>query len=294
MNRLVIFNPASGQLDSQESLEQIKTVLNKDARSYTIKITQTAKDAEIFAKQAKLEGYDELVVAGGDGTVADATKGLIEANAQLPVNVVPLGTANALARYLNLPLSPQEALEASLAAKITALDVGFIAEAKRYFLIAAGVGFDAQVIAESDRNEKDKHGFSAYFMAMVRQIFQRECQNYTLTLDGKTQEINAHGISIFNIAEFNVSGLTLGKEINSQDAKFDILVFRDPSVLGVLTDLTQLSLGTLFDGIDSTQASNIRISSKETLSVHADGDPLELNNLDISILAKAARFKKAS
>jgi diacylglycerol kinase family enzyme len=114
------------------------------------------------------EGFDTIIACGGDGTVHDVLQGLAGREASL--GIIPLGTANAMAHDLRLPLSPAAAARALLTAVPKKIAVGRIdfrdfnnLPAFRFFTVAAGVGVDAHLFYKLNRLIKDRMGMTAYY-----------------------------------------------------------------------------------------------------------------------------------
>src|ERR1700748_1084353 len=100
---LLIHNPTAGWR-RRHRLQAVLDALDRDGCTVTLKETTCRGDAEAFARAARAEDYDRVVVAGGDGTMNEAINGL--ADRRLPLAIVPMGTANVLAAEIGLGLSP--------------------------------------------------------------------------------------------------------------------------------------------------------------------------------------------
>jgi YegS/Rv2252/BmrU family lipid kinase len=237
---LVILNPASGQHDAADSLATIEAVLGERGISYEVRQTGAANDALTWAKNADTAHYDAVLAAGGDGTIVEAMNGLLSAKSDLPLLPIPLGTANGLARALKLPLTVRGALEAALDGESTALDVAHVINRDHHFLLFAGAGYDATVIREADREQKDKYGFMAYLYAAFKQLKKQRNQYLTLELDGKRLVVMAHSVLLFNASAFEVAGIPVGPKADARDGKLDIVLLRDPTVGGILRELLYL------------------------------------------------------
>ena len=130
--------------------------------------TRAAADAAAQIRMSVGEGFDTIVACGGDGTVHDVLQGLAGKNAAL--GTIPLGTANALAHDLRLPISAERASRALLTATPRRIAVGKIEyrdfnniPSSRYFTVAAGVGVDAHLFYKLNRLIKDRMGMLAYY-----------------------------------------------------------------------------------------------------------------------------------
>ena len=119
-----------------------------------------------MTQQALAESVDLVIGAGGDGTVRIVADGL--AHTGTPMGLIPAGTANLLARNLNLPLEEGPAIEVALGGHTRTIDLVKITVDDRqpeHFAVMAGVGVDAMIMDETDEDLKDKVGSAAYFVA---------------------------------------------------------------------------------------------------------------------------------
>ena len=105
-----------------------------------------------------------MIVAGGDGTLNAALQGLVEAG--LPLGIIPLGTANNLARTLGIPSDPAGACEVIAAGHRRRIDLGWVNG--RYFCTTASVGLSVQITEELSPEAKRRWGPAAYALAAVR------------------------------------------------------------------------------------------------------------------------------
>lgn len=183
---LVVFNPTAGAR-RRRRLERFLAVLRADGASVTLFETTAVGDALAVALRA--EDHDALVVAGGDGTINEAINGLLQRPpdaASLPLGILPLGTANVLARELGLPLDPAGAAAVVLAGARRRIAVG---EANgRAFALMAGVGFDAAVVAGLSPRLKRLLRQGAYVLETARQAFRFSFPRYRVEVQGAVHE----------------------------------------------------------------------------------------------------------
>src|SRR5215831_10451544 len=113
---VLLYNPRSGgrRNRAQADLESSLGVLRAAGIEASLTLTQSRKDAAALAREAVVEGCDVVFACGGDGTIHDVLQGL--AGSQTALGVLPMGTANALAHDLGLPLNPTAAARAALTA----------------------------------------------------------------------------------------------------------------------------------------------------------------------------------
>ena len=102
---LVVFNPAAGRA-RRARFEHVMTALRAHGCVVTLKETTAPRHAESIARDSSAMDFDIIAAAGGDGTINEVVNGLVGKN--MPVGLIPLGTANVLAREIGLRLTPKE------------------------------------------------------------------------------------------------------------------------------------------------------------------------------------------
>jgi YegS/Rv2252/BmrU family lipid kinase len=171
----VIYNPASGQYFARRkaAAQQVLDVLRAAGVEAEAFVTDTPGSATAHALQAVRDGYDAVLACGGDGTVHEVLQSLVGTDVAL--GVIPLGTANALAANLGLIASPAKAARILLGSERVRIPVGRIhfqngsaTPESRYFLVAAGIGADALLMARLDPVLKRRFGYILYLIEAAR------------------------------------------------------------------------------------------------------------------------------
>ncbi len=166
----LFYNPHSGRRKKHrlKDVESAAAILRAAGIEVEVAPTRAASDAAAQVRMSIREGFDTIVACGGDGTVHDVLQGLAGKDAAL--GIIPLGTANALAHDLRLPISAEAAARALLTAIPKRIAVGKIEfrdfnniPSSRYFTVAAGVGVDAHLFYKLNRMIKDRMGMLAYY-----------------------------------------------------------------------------------------------------------------------------------
>ena len=145
LDAVIIGNPNSGRAGDEELLTRFAEVLGSGGAKVEVMNTERPNHA---TELATLAGDRLVVAAGGDGTVNEVLNGL---SPGATLGVIPLGTANVLARELGMPLDPELACERIREGRVSGIDLGIATDAggtERRFACMAGMGFDAQVIGE--------------------------------------------------------------------------------------------------------------------------------------------------
>jgi diacylglycerol kinase family enzyme len=153
-----------------------------------------------MAREALERGASAVVVAGGDGTVRAAAGEL--AGSGIPLGVVPLGTGNLLARNLGLPIdAPESALDAALGRAERRIDLAWARMDdgdELAFVVMAGLGLDATVMANTNDDLKAKAGWFAYVVSAAQNIVG-ESHRIRVEVDGQlAMERRQRGVMIGN------------------------------------------------------------------------------------------------
>jgi len=179
-------------------------------------------------------GYDAVFVLGGDGTVMEVAGALAEHRMTIPIGVLAGGTGNLVARALGIPLSIDRAAPALLGGDELVIDLGRLDNGRR-FAIAAGVGIDAAMIAETPGWLKRRLGVLAYAImgsrAAIRAITHGDFFEVRVDVDGVSHERRVAAVMIANFGAVLGERLTLGPEIHTDDGLLDACLF-SPGSLG--------------------------------------------------------------
>jgi diacylglycerol kinase (ATP) len=166
----LFFNPLSGRRKKHRAkdVEAAASILRAAGVEVQVSPTRAASDAAAQVQTAIAEGSDTIIACGGDGTVHDVLQGLAGSAAAL--GIIPVGTANAMAHDLRLPINVAGAARALLTAQPRRIAVGKLEyrnfnqhPCMRYFTVGAGVGVDAHLFYKLNRLIKDRMGMLAYY-----------------------------------------------------------------------------------------------------------------------------------
>jgi len=286
---LVIVNPTSGSSEEVAS-GQLETLFAEHDYRPEVRLTTAQGDAHDWAMVAKDDRFDCVAVVGGDGTIMEVISGMLTAQACLPLLVLPSGTGNLLARTLHVPEDPVAALHELLAGEARLLDVGFIKNKKRYFIVAAGAGVDADTMRDANRGEKARLGRRAYLIAIFRNLFQRRMRDVTLWLDDDTSvRVRAHTVLVFNASELDIGPLRVGPGVTPHDGMLEVAVLRGVNAWSFVVDAWHLLSHKLRfrNAPDRYSVKHVRIEAEPPLLTQADGDVLGDTPLDIEVLPHA-------
>jgi YegS/Rv2252/BmrU family lipid kinase len=148
-----------------------------------------------LARQAVRAGADLVLASGGDGTITACVDGV--AGTGIPLGVLPCGTGNLLARNLGLPSGLEEALAVALTGTDRRLDVG-VANGQP-FVVMAGIGFDAEMLAGASEQLKKRMGWAAYVLSALPHLRERPARVMLRADDGPAQRRWANAVIVGNV-----------------------------------------------------------------------------------------------
>ncbi|MBE0530377.1 MAG: diacylglycerol kinase family lipid kinase [Rhodospirillales bacterium] len=263
---LVIFNPTAGRR-RRRKLAAVRWHLEQAGCQVAVRPTTAPGDAEILAREAASEGWDVVAVAGGDGTINEAVNGLY--GRPVPLAVIPLGTANVVAAELCMPGGPEAIAGVIAEAPIQDIHLG---EANgRLFVMMAGVGFDAGVVAAMPARLKRALGRGAYVLMFLAGLFKFSRSPYRVTVDGES-----HGVASAVIANghFYAGRHTCAPLARLGEPLLYVCLFLRPGPLRALRYGLWLLLGRLerLDDVLILPGRQVTIEGPEGEPVQGDGD----------------------
>lgn len=184
---VIIFNPAAGRRRLGR-LALVLGALRESGIRLDVLETRGPGHALALARQAAAQGAGRVVVAGGDGTIAEVAHGILGSGARL--GIIPLGTANVLAHELALPRHPAALARVLAGEGLRWLRPGVASYPdgrERLFVQMLGCGFDAAVVGALDAGLKRWLGRGAYALQAVREAVRYPFPPLEVELDGTAQ-----------------------------------------------------------------------------------------------------------
>jgi YegS/Rv2252/BmrU family lipid kinase len=278
---LIIFNPAAG-LRRRRRLEAVLKRLRGRGCQASVRETTGPGDAERFAAEADPTRYDVLVVAGGDGTVNEAINGL--GDVRLPLAILPLGTANVLAHEIGLATDSDSVAAAIALGAPRRVTLG--AANGRRFILMAGAGFDAHVVATVRTPVKRWLGKGAYALAMLRQLLAYGFPSYQVSIDGAVRQ--AGSVLIAN-ARFYAGRFVAAPAADLQAPTFEVCLFERSGRFAAIGYALALFAGLLprLASYRILPATRVQIEGTPGEPVQADGDIIATLPARIEVLPEA-------
>ncbi|MCK4663925.1 MAG: diacylglycerol kinase family lipid kinase [Bacteroidales bacterium] len=281
---LFIINPISG-IGKQKSVEKnIKKYLDKNKYQSEIIYTKYAKHAiEISSKAAN--NYKIIVAVGGDGSVNEVSRGLI--NSDTALAIIPAGSGNGLARHLKIPLKIIGAIKNINNGTCKEIDIIKLNE--EFFVNVAGVGFDAHI--SHLFAEYGKRGRISYIKLINKEFINYQPQKYSIIIDEKEYIREAFLLSLANSSQFG-NNAHISPMAKVDDGLIDLCILKKFPFYKT-PDLAQKLFFKTIDKskyIEIIKTKKLIIRNKELLKVHIDGEPITIkDDLNINVLQGALK-----
>jgi diacylglycerol kinase (ATP) len=191
---LLLVNPVLQHTAARRrDIARVEAVFREQGASVEVMETGENRAAGPKAKRAVAQGYEAIVVCGGDGTIFDVIQGL--AGSAVPLGIIPFGTGNVMAQNLKVPKDPAAAARWILRSRPRPVGLGRITcctvggRESWLFAMAAGMGMHASLMSEARRSGKSRVGRAAYFAAGGRLLLNHPVRPFDIEITSTTGSV---------------------------------------------------------------------------------------------------------
>jgi diacylglycerol kinase (ATP) len=283
----LIFNPVAGQGNPDADLALIRKLLEPEIQLQVV-LTEEGQDPAEPAREIAAAGTDLVLVSGGDGTVSAIAGALLETD--IPLGILPRGTANAFATALGLPLDLAAACEAILAGTTRVVDAARCNG--QPLILLAGIGLEAEMVDRANRDLKNRLGMLAYLLAGVQQFQEQTAFQATIDIEGELTEVETGTITVANAAPAT-SVLAQGfGQVLANDGLLDVTIATPQNRLQGLNALTSLFASALVnvptnrEDIIRLRTPRLKITTEPPQKVAIDGEIIGTTPVELECLPK--------
>ena len=214
-------------------------------------------------------GLDCVILAGGDGTMNAAARGLVATG--LPLGILPAGTANDLARTLGLPDDIEAAAAAIAVGRIREIDVGEVNG--HFFFNVASVGLSARLAQGLTPEIKRRFGRLSYAVAAAKALVDARPFHAVLIADGQRTRVKTMQIAVGN-GRYYGGGTAIVWDARIDDGALNLYSLEFSRVWRMALMLRTFKSGThgIFKEVRTARASSFRIVTRRPQPINADGE----------------------
>jgi YegS/Rv2252/BmrU family lipid kinase len=290
----VVLNPAAGRGAAGRAWPAVRAVLQ--GAGSRVELAETARHghAEELAEAAARAGWAAVVAMGGDGTVHEVANGLLRAAdgevTRAALGIVPVGSGNDFSLLAGLPRDPIEAARRIVSGVERRVDVGRVGD--RGFVNGVGVGLDARVAVEANRNRRLR-GIGIYLWALARVLASFRAPAMRVEIDG--DEVIERPLTLATVGNGgrHGGGFWICPAAKLDDGLLDVCVCDELGKLRILRFLPKVLRGTHTGEscVHMRTARRVRITSDTPLPVHADGEILSEAARELEIEVAPGRLR---
>ncbi|MFP6581431.1 MAG: diacylglycerol kinase family protein [Candidatus Hydrogenedentota bacterium] len=281
----IIANPIAGGGRGKRLAEALRDTLNGNVDAVELVLTKQAGDNEI---EAARPGADCVVAVGGDGSVNEVVNGLVDSDALLAI--LPAGTANVVARELDIPSDPNVVAKYIIAGNHRIMDAGL--HGGRRFLLGGGAGLDAAIVHQVSQQRGKKSGLSKWVMPSIRTCLRYTFPQFRVVGDGRILAEDAQYVIVGN-CRYSAGVFPATPKAQIDDGLLDVCVLRNLSPLRLLGLLPSVRVGRHIDRDDVLyrQCEHVELipADEQDIPLQIDGDPRELLPATFSVEPGAIR-----
>ncbi len=274
MGRLVIVNPVAGFGFTSAQISLLKSLLEADGEDYEWVVSNGPN--EIYEMCAALdEGWDEVIIAGGDGSVQEVIKGVL--GKRISVTIVPSGTGNDLYRSVH-PNHNGRVLDEIIGGLFESpfVSLHVCDSNQNLFINVASMGLDAKIVENSLVIQKWIKSSKSYLLSALATILFYKPKNYRIVTDGVTITLKAYLVAVGN-GRYYGGGMEITPRARLMDEEVDICVVKNMNRFKLLKLLPTVYSGQhlAFEEVIYWKAKSVEIYPEKKELINLDGELLK-------------------
>ncbi len=279
----VIINPAAGANKTYKKWPQLNRILNHIGLSFDHDYTEGSGHAIELAREAASNGYRYLVAVGGDGTVNEVANGILHTgdSGEISIGVVSTGTGSDFARSAGIPRDYASACSCLTSPNRLVIDAGIVEyhkngeKTQRFFVNAAGIGFDAAAVESTEKMPKYFGGTIPYLAGLLRTLISYRNKAVVMDIDDRNESAKILSVIIAN-GNYLGGGMHVAPDAVMDDTLLDVVTIGDVGKFDLLKSLPMIYKGThgSHPKVNIEKATRVSIDTSEKVLVHADGELL--------------------
>jgi YegS/Rv2252/BmrU family lipid kinase len=286
---LLFYNPNAGSGLFKNNLDYI--IEKFQEKEYIIVPVRAAKGdtLENLFKYMDQSEFRQIIAAGGDGTINICVNAMIRNNIDLPLTIMPAGTANDFAYYFDLPHEINDMIDIALGDNYTYADVGRVND--KFFINVAAMGMLVDVSQKTDPNLKNTLGVLSYYLKGLTEVTNLRPIPVKLISKEFTIVENMYFMLVMNgRSAGGFKRISPHSEVN--DGKLDVMLFKEMPIMEFAPLLINILQGNHQENknVIYFKTEELTIESPNDVSTDVDGEKGEKFPLHFTILPKKLKI----
>lgn len=286
MNTLFVVNPIAGGKDKKALLKTIKSWAESSAIEMEIWETSGKNDVENLKEILDENPPKQLIAVGGDGTVLLCASVLHKINSQIPLGILPAGSANGMGTEIGMPNNVSEALENFLNPTTTDCDL-LLFNDRELGMHISDIGLNAKLVKNFEEGER--RGFLGYAQGVIGELIDVKPFQATIHTASEKIEKECYMVAFANARRYGTGALlnNIGK-IN--DGKFEVSLLVSLDMTGIAGQFFDI-ISEDSDHIKTYQCTELKLKANRKLPFQIDGELQEdTDELSVRIVPAAIRL----
>ena len=280
-----IYNPFSGEREILKYLDYIINAYQKNNYvivpfriSYNVNLEEAFIDID--------DSYDHILISGGDGTVNQIVNIIKNKNLNIPIAVLPAGTANDFAHVIGMPHSIRQSVDMILKSTPKFIDLGKVND--KYFINIFSCGLFTDVSQKTPTNQKNTFGKLAYYFTGLKEL--PNFKKLNLSVKSEHHNFNGSSILFFVFNGRTAGGFEIAHDSLVDDGMLDVIIVDGENILEKLTFVSQFILKKNLEypkGIIHFKTDSLEIEIENNYNTDIDGEPGPTSPLKITCEKKS-------
>lgn len=290
MRRKIIYlvNPISGTREKTRLVSLIRERTDAEKLPFEILPTVASGDYDFVQSKVKEEGYTDVIICGGDGTVNQVVYSL--ARTKVRFGIIPVGSGNGLALTAGIPRDGNKALDIVFSGSPKPTDAFMVND--RFACMLCGLGLDAAVAHQFA--VAPKRGLGTYASLTTRNFISAKAYSFHIAANKAEFATDAFFMSIANSNQFG-NNFTIAPRALLSDGLLDVVIVKKTAKPLVLLSVMKQVLAGQLRKIENSmrlpviyfQTSELKINNIGHAPMHIDGEPCESpQHLSIKVLPR--------
>ncbi len=283
----MVINPVSGIGDIKIFQDKLEQHFTQAGWEYTIYQTTGDEILRDIVHECVSQPYDMVVACGGDGTISQAASGLV--GSRIPLGVIALGTWNALARNMGIPIDTDEALRL-ITGPHTVREIDGLEVNDNIYLINVSTGLSSSMIHGTKRTAKRRFGFLAYIWNLLLQLVGLRRIGFHLVIDDRHRKVRAAEVMVVNGGFVGLGELPTKFNVQPDDGVIDVCIIKPRSIFGFIAVAWNILVRGKKRDPEFRYFSaheSVTIKTKKPIIVQGDGEEVGTTPIEIRVIPHA-------